>query len=249
VLAADQQPLSDLFATQGADKFSGQNLSRGPGNLPLLMDCAARFECRTAFQYEGGDHEILVGEVENFVDNQRSPLVFTGGQYAVAVDKPRETVDEPQPIRPNGSFGKDYLGFLLSVAHHQLRSQLRPKLEDLGITDDDYTVLMTLLVRDDRHEDELSGLMKYMGRGSPENMFVRLQAKRLITYDQNRSSVLLTRAGRRTAVEIIAMTKAIESDAETNLDYGERELLKRLLRRIIRNTDPGTYRFWRADHA
>jgi hypothetical protein len=35
------------------------------------------------------------------------------------------------------------------------------------------------------------------------------------------------------------MAKAAESDAERNLGYGETQLLKKALRGIIRETDPG----------
>ena len=63
---AEQEPLSGRFATQGSDKFAGIELDDGIGPAPLLPDCTARFQCRTAFQYEGGDHVIFVGEVLAF---------------------------------------------------------------------------------------------------------------------------------------------------------------------------------------
>src|SRR5262249_1277731 len=65
VLAADQDGLSARFATRGIDKFAGISCERGSEAIPLLDGCTARFECRTAFQYEGGDHVIFVGEVQN----------------------------------------------------------------------------------------------------------------------------------------------------------------------------------------
>src|SRR3569623_404748 len=66
VLASDQESLSGRFARRGEDKFSGRTIEEGAGGVPLLTGCAARFECRTAFQYEGGDHVIFVGEVLAF---------------------------------------------------------------------------------------------------------------------------------------------------------------------------------------
>src|SRR5882672_787909 len=56
VLAADQEELSGRFAKRGIDKFAGLELDTGAGNIPLLRGCSARFQCRTAFQQEGGDH-------------------------------------------------------------------------------------------------------------------------------------------------------------------------------------------------
>src|SRR5690554_165565 len=63
ILAADQQPMSDRFASRGADKFAGLETERGAGDVALLDGCSARFECETAFRYDGGDHIIFVGNV------------------------------------------------------------------------------------------------------------------------------------------------------------------------------------------
>src|ERR1700681_4436653 len=88
VLAATQDDLAQLFATRGADKFAGLAVERGPDSIPLLEGCAARFQCRTAYRYEGGDHVIFVGAVLAFDQSERDPLVFHGGEYAIAARKP-----------------------------------------------------------------------------------------------------------------------------------------------------------------
>jgi 3-hydroxy-9,10-secoandrosta-1,3,5(10)-triene-9,17-dione monooxygenase reductase component len=87
ILAAEQEALSNLFASRGADKFAGLTLTRGAGGVPLLEGCAARFECRTAQRIAGGDHEIYIGEVLAFENCQRPPLLFHGGQYAALAAK------------------------------------------------------------------------------------------------------------------------------------------------------------------
>ena len=76
ILAQDQQDLSQRFATRGIDKFSDLDISRGPNNVPLLEQCAARFICKTVYQYEGGDHIIFVGEVISFEHSAKHPLLF-----------------------------------------------------------------------------------------------------------------------------------------------------------------------------
>jgi 3-hydroxy-9,10-secoandrosta-1,3,5(10)-triene-9,17-dione monooxygenase reductase component len=48
----------------------------------------------------------------------------------------------------------------------------------------------------------------------------------------------LTESGREALVELAAVAKAAEADAEAGLDFGERQLLKQLLRRVIRDADP-----------
>ncbi len=52
--------------TPGADRFAGQDCSPGQGDVPLLPDYAARFQCKTTHMYEGGDHLIFVGEVLDY---------------------------------------------------------------------------------------------------------------------------------------------------------------------------------------
>ncbi len=81
VLSSSQETLSGRFASKGADKFAGVTVMRGPGDIPLLEDCAARFVCRTAFEYEGGDHAIFVGEVLSFDRAGHAPLVYHQGRY------------------------------------------------------------------------------------------------------------------------------------------------------------------------
>ncbi|EDL48770.1 flavin reductase family protein [Erythrobacter sp. SD-21] len=81
VLAADQQAMSDRFATPAIDKFEGLSLGDGPEGAPLIEGCAARFGCRARFEYEGGDHAIFLGEVVDFDRREAEPLIYHGGQY------------------------------------------------------------------------------------------------------------------------------------------------------------------------
>jgi len=81
VLSSSQETLSGRFASKAADKFTGVPVTRGPGDIPMLEDCAARFVCRTAFEYEGGDHAIFVGEVLSFDRAGHPPLVYHQGRY------------------------------------------------------------------------------------------------------------------------------------------------------------------------
>lgn len=48
----------------------------------------ARFQCRTAHWYDGGDHAIVVGEVVSYRTFDGEPLVFHAGGYRVAADRP-----------------------------------------------------------------------------------------------------------------------------------------------------------------
>ena len=93
------------------------------------------------FRLRGGDHEIIVGEVLDFSDFKRAPLVFQGGNYALAFKKPIGRNPATADGADFGAFTKDYLGNLLSVAHLQMRSRLRPALEARGFDEEDYAIL------------------------------------------------------------------------------------------------------------
>ena len=81
ILAADQQALSNRFATQGADKFGDLDHGDGPEGAPRIDRCAARFGCVAKFEYEGGDHAIFLGEVVDFERTSAEPLIYHGGRY------------------------------------------------------------------------------------------------------------------------------------------------------------------------
>jgi flavin reductase (DIM6/NTAB) family NADH-FMN oxidoreductase RutF len=82
VLAADQKPLAERFATKGADRWNGVTFDEGLGGAPLLHGAAATFECFNRSRYEEGDHVIFVGEVERCAHRTgASPLLFHGGRY------------------------------------------------------------------------------------------------------------------------------------------------------------------------
>ncbi len=80
VLGVDQQALSQRFASS-CDRFAGIDFMRGPGNVPLLDGCVARYVCSNHLQHEGGDHRILIGRVEQFEQFNGEPLLFHGGHY------------------------------------------------------------------------------------------------------------------------------------------------------------------------
>jgi flavin reductase (DIM6/NTAB) family NADH-FMN oxidoreductase RutF len=88
VLAQDQIPLSRIFATPSTDKFAGVAYTDGPGGVPLLDGGSARLVCRNVGQYDGGDHLIFIGHVEQFESFGKAPLVFHAGRYAAVTTHP-----------------------------------------------------------------------------------------------------------------------------------------------------------------
>lgn len=89
VLSSDQEHVCKQFSTRGIDRFAGLDCTRGRGDVPVIPDCSAVFECRIAHRYQGGDHVIVVGEVLAFTSSPRDPLIF----YRGAISGPFKAVD------------------------------------------------------------------------------------------------------------------------------------------------------------
>lgn len=81
ILDESQQQISNHFASHSDDKFSGQNYQLNENGLPVLCDCLVNLECRLKHSYDGGDHTIFVGEIENVTVNEGNPLIYWKGGY------------------------------------------------------------------------------------------------------------------------------------------------------------------------
>ena len=88
VLEASQHHLSRQFSTPLPDKFAGVELVEGIGGVPLLKGVIAQLVCRKVKEYDGGDHVIFLGEVEEYRWSEGEPLVFHSGRYHVATRHP-----------------------------------------------------------------------------------------------------------------------------------------------------------------
>jgi flavin reductase (DIM6/NTAB) family NADH-FMN oxidoreductase RutF len=84
ILQEGQGALSNKFAKSGANKWHDIDVVSGVTGAPLLPEWLACFECIVYARYDGGDHEILVGEVVNLQTGSfqsPGPLVFYRGRY------------------------------------------------------------------------------------------------------------------------------------------------------------------------
>ena len=92
ILAADQEHLSRTFASKDsphAHGLAGIDYKLGQFGLPLLEGALAFLECRVKEEFEGGDHIIFVGEVENAgVGEVEDPLVYFRGRYRTVRELP-----------------------------------------------------------------------------------------------------------------------------------------------------------------
>ena len=81
ILADDQEEISEIFASQLADKFAKVACSAGEGGSPLLKDALAAIECTLHALHDGGAHLIVVGLVERLSVRCGKPLLRYRGRY------------------------------------------------------------------------------------------------------------------------------------------------------------------------
>ena len=238
VLASDQQALSDRFARRGANKFHGQTLERGHGGVPLLPGCSARFQCRTAFRYEGGDHIIFVGEVLEFDHSERQPLLFHSGGYGKIV--PRSGATGAAAPEVEISFRMDFLGYLLATAAALIARPVQTRFAAMGLSETEYYVITALAARHACAAAEIESLLAAVDRHMSDAMVQRLIDAGFVASTGAGTDALLelTASGRRIAIELFAVAKAAEEEAFEVFDPDEARLLKELLKRLNRGHDP-----------
>ncbi|SEG53692.1 MULTISPECIES: flavin reductase family protein [Halopseudomonas] len=238
ILATDQESLSNRFAKSGADKFESLALERGFGDVPLLAGCSARFQCKTSYQYEGGDHIILVGEVMAFDRYDSAPLVFHGGGYRSL---------QPSPSGPSDAiYGDNWLGFLLGRAYYQLQLPIRRQLIDMGMRESDFELLAILSFSEGRSPAELNALFKFVGKTLSDEHLSLWVDKGLLAVDNER--VQFTAEGRHLAIQWLSFAKAAEMSALEPLSYDESQQLKLLLGRVIHSTGADLPAHWRKEN-
>lgn len=247
VLSSEQETLSGRFAMQGENKFAEVELDAGVSEAPLLQDCTARFQCRTAFQYEGGDHVIFVGEVLAFDHSERAPLAFQSGQYALATRKPRSELRlATTPPPPECSYTEDLLGYLLGRAHYQMLNALRRLLKNQQLDEHAFFILSVLCIRDNLTIEELNTFVEYTGHVVSLASMRFLELQKLVAREVNGGQVryVLTADGREASLQELALAKAVEEDISAKLSAGDAQALKVLLKRLIAASDPGLPDLW-----
>jgi 3-hydroxy-9,10-secoandrosta-1,3,5(10)-triene-9,17-dione monooxygenase reductase component len=234
VLAAEQEAVSNAFAKSGEDKFAGIELEQGVADLPLLPDCAARFQCRTRYRYEVGDHVIFVGEVLDFDRRPASPLVYHAGRYALAASKDDGRSKAAEGEQLAGSFDDDHLGYLLGRAHFQFYAPIRAVVRQNGLDDAEFFAMSTLSIRGQANAEELAKLIGLTGCLLSEARLDSLVLRGLLAVTCNDGLRLysLTPKGLALLLQLTALAKAHEADLLQQLGEVDGLVLKTLLHRL-----------------
>jgi flavin reductase (DIM6/NTAB) family NADH-FMN oxidoreductase RutF len=86
ILGDDQEALSRKFAVSGGNKFEGVAYRTGANGAAILEGALAFVECTLYAVYEGGDHTIYLGEIQEAVVREGKPLLFFRGGYRALGD-------------------------------------------------------------------------------------------------------------------------------------------------------------------
>jgi flavin reductase (DIM6/NTAB) family NADH-FMN oxidoreductase RutF len=86
ILADEQESLSRKFAVSGGNKFEGVAYRKGGNGAAILDGTLAHIECTLYAVYEGGDHTLYLGEIQEAEVREGKPLVFYRGGYRAIGD-------------------------------------------------------------------------------------------------------------------------------------------------------------------
>jgi flavin reductase (DIM6/NTAB) family NADH-FMN oxidoreductase RutF len=97
ILASDQTELGKRFAGMRpdiADRFEGVDTVTAVTGVPLFDQSLAWLDCKVVNAYEGGDHTIFVGEVQQARNPRKAaPLLFHSRNWGQFADQLPEQVD------------------------------------------------------------------------------------------------------------------------------------------------------------
>ena len=210
VLSAEQIDISNKFARSGIDKFADVVVEQGIGGVPMLPGTITRFECEAWATYDGGDHEIIVGQVKGMRSTAGSGLVFYRGAYATA-----EAIPALAPVESN------------DVSHF---------IDNL--TTKEWRVLACLYNENSMSLADLAK-RTMIDQATLLELSIELQKHNMARVQQldTGTKITGTAAGQKRVEHLIEDCQTAESNALEGLDSDAAETLKTMLQRIIKNTD------------
>lgn len=244
VLASTHESLSQKFASRGTDKFADLEWQPGIGGSPLLPEFAAQFQCKTTYQYEGGDHVIFVGEVLQYQTREEQPLVFHKGSYATAKTKTRGEPAGDAVDVTRGKFSDNFFLYLLSRAHFQASLDLNRALVADDIASSEYLAITLLGMAGEMSYQDIFTRLEHTANAPPASNMKSLQDRGLITETIDGSKFALTVKGRSMYIRFLAVSKATEERLLADFPDHEVADIRSFLQKFIEASDPGVPPLW-----
>lgn len=233
ILSADQDALSGIFASSSANAFDHVAVKRGHDSIPLIEECAARFECKTTYQYEGGDHIIFVGEVIDFQHSSTPPLLFHGGRYGRLVSHHQAELSFAR--RAESLSPEDFI-YLISRVFYRIREAAVAERKRRGWSGANYAVMTLLGHEDGRTLDEIYRIGRSRGDEVNQETLEDLKHRGLIELhssgNDEMSRAWLSPDGRRAMIEIVAILKSSEAQCLAPMEDNDIRVLKQLLSKL-----------------
>jgi 4-hydroxyphenylacetate 3-hydroxylase, reductase component len=234
VLSHDQIALSKHFGRSGGDKFSDISWRAGIGGAPLLDGTLCSFECRKAAEYPGGDHLIVLGEVQRFARYERGALLFAQGRYCLAADFP-DLADRPAaPGQHAAGPMNEFMTALMYRAHGVLSAAL-----DEGRHAEGLTVLQSRLMAaiETLPGSTLESLLPelFLGRNAAENTLDELVRMGIVAVGPG-GALTLTQAGKERNHALLARARSIEARELSDIPQSEIASCRRVLSRLVERT-------------
>lgn len=231
ILAQDQADHSNRFSKPGTEKFASVAVEEGAGGVPLIADAAAHLECVRHATFDGGDHLVIVGRVERFVRHERRGLVFAQGRYGVVAPHPGTLGSAPREASQRHPYD-DFLVPLLFRAYNHLYRGFSDTLAAEEATGPQMRVL-AILAACGQTDDETLLTRTMMSQTSFAEARASLMATGLI--EDAGGIAAITAEGRARLGDLLNQAAAQEGRSTGGLDATEVELLRDLLRKLVRH--------------
>ena len=234
ILAADQMALSNRFARSGVDKFDGVDYRLDTNGVPRLAGVLTRFDCKTWSVYEGGDHWIIVGEVQDMETEKGEGLVFSGGSYATAA-----SIQPPNPDSQSDDGPiEELLIYNLARAYVQVSSRFHSSVEESGLTIPQWRTLASLHGGKSRSVPELVA-RTFVSPKKMNHLLSQMQEAGWLTLpDQNSEAIVSsTPKGEAQVEHLFALGAQQEAEALGKAGKAGQDRLIGLLRQVIDNTN------------
>jgi 4-hydroxyphenylacetate 3-hydroxylase, reductase component len=232
VLASDQITLSKHFGRSGGDKFVDVPWRPGIGGSPILGSVLCSFECRKAAEYPGGDHLIMLGEVERFARYERNALLFAQGSYCVGAPF-SDLSDQSLPTGRALASGpmNEFMTALMYRAHGVLSAAL-----DEGRQAEGLSVLQSRLMAaiETLPGSTLETLLPelFLGFNAAENTVHELVRMGIVETGPG-GELTLTRAGRERNHALLERARAIEARELSSIPQSEITNCRNVLSRVV----------------
>ena len=82
ILSEGQEALARRFADPESDRFDGIGFTRGGNGSAILGEVLGYLQCAVVTRHSSGDHDIIIGEVEEASAGEGRPLLYYRGGYA-----------------------------------------------------------------------------------------------------------------------------------------------------------------------